>query len=325
MKLVVSLAVALSCAVLTVAAQSPPAPVFDVTSVKRNTSTGPMTIRNAPGNMSAVNMPLRQLIRIAYQLQDFQIIGVPDWANTDRFDVEGRFDPAAIPPPGPRPQAPPMMLMLRALLRDRFGMVARVETRELPILALRVARTDGRLGPQMKPSTADCAAAGPQGRGPIDGRGGPPPGGRVGGPVAGGRPGGPPPEGRGLPPLPPPGTPFSLGERPVCGDRMGFGQMLTGGTPMSRLATQILAQLTGRVVVDKTGLTGAYDIDLKWTPTPDQLPQGPPPPGFELPAIDPNGPSLFTALQEQLGLKLDAERGPVEVLVVEKLVPPTEN
>ena len=101
--------------------------------------------------------------------------------------------------------------------------------------------------------------------------------------------------------------------------------MLTGGTPMSRLATQILTQLTGRLVVDKTGLTGAYDIDLKWTPTPDQLPQGPPPPGFELPAIDPNGPSLFTALQEQLGLTLDAERGPVQVLVVEKLVPPTDN
>ena len=317
MKLVVCLAVALSCATLIVSAQSTLAPAFDVTSVKRNTSTGPMTIRNMPGNMSAFNMPLRQLIRMAYQVQDFQIIGVPDWANTDRFDVEGRFDPTALPPPGPTsPQAPPMLLMLRGLLRDRFGLVARMETRELPILALRVVRTDGRLGPQLKPSAVDCAAGG---------RGGPPPAGRIGGPIADGRPGGPPQDGRGLPPLPPPGTPFSLGERPVCGDRMGFGQLLGGGTPMSRLATQILAQLTGRVVVDKTGLTGTYDIDLKWTPTPDQLPQGPPPPGFELPAIDPNGPSLFTALQEQLGLKLDAERGPVQVLVVEKLVPPTEN
>jgi len=313
MKLAVCLAVALSFAALSVTAQSPPAPAFDVTSVKRNTSTGPMTIRNAPGNLTAVNMPLRQLIRIAYQLQDFQLLDVPDWANTDRFDIEGRFDPAAIPPPGPTPQAPPMMLMLRTLLRDRFGLVARVETRELPILALRVARADGRLGPQMKLSAVDCAALG---------RGGPPPQGRAGGPIADGRPGGPPPDGRGLPP---PGTPFSLGERPVCGDRMGFGQLLGGGTPMSRLATQILAQLTGRVVVDKTGLTGAYDIDLKWTPTPDQLPQGPPPPGFEPPAIDPNGPTLETALQEQLGLKLDTERGPVEVLVVEKLVRPIEN
>jgi len=322
MKLVVSLAAALSCAAITATAQSQAEPAFDVTSVKRNTSGGPMRMRNTPGNLSANNVPVRQLVRMAFQVQDFQIVGLPDWANTDPFDVEGKFDPAAAPLPGPTPPAPRMMLMLRTLLRDRFGMVAHTETRELPILALRVVRTDGRLGPQLKPSAVDCAAAGPQGRGPIDGRGGPPSGGRVGGPVADGGPGGPPPDGRGAPP---PGTPFSLGERPVCGDRMGFGQLLAGGTPMSRLATQILSQLTGRVVVDKTGLTGAYDIDLKWTPTPDQLPSGPPPPGVELPAIDPNGPSLFTALQEQLGLKLDTERGPVEVLVVEKLVPPTEN
>ena len=106
---------------------------------------------------------------------------------------------------------------------------------------------------------------------------------------------------------------------------MGFGQLLAGGMPISRLVTQTLAQLTGRVVVDRTGLTGTYDIELKWTPTPDQLPPGPPPPGVELPSIDANGPSLATALQEQLGLKLDTERGPVEVLVIEKLVPPTEN
>jgi uncharacterized protein (TIGR03435 family) len=106
---------------------------------------------------------------------------------------------------------------------------------------------------------------------------------------------------------------------------MAFGQLLGGGVPMSRLASQILSQLTGRVVVDRTGLTGGYDIDLKWTPTPDQLPPGPPPPGVEPPSIDLNGPSLFTALQEQLGLKLDSERGPVEVLVIERIQQPAEN
>ena len=322
MKLYVSLAVALSLAVLTVAAQSPPAPAFDVTSVKRNTSAaGPMTIRNTPGNLSAFNTPVSQLIRMAYQMQDFQIIGAPDWANTDRFDVEGKFDPAAGPPPASTPPAPRMMLMMRTLLRDRFGMVARVETREMPILELRVARADGRLGPQMKPSTVDCGAL-LGGRGPIDGRGAPPAG-RGGGSPIDGRVVGPPPDGRGVPL--PPGAPFSLGERPQCGDRMGFGQLLAGGMPISRLVTQTLAQLTGRVVVDRTGLTGTYDIELKWTPTPDQLPPGPPPPGVELPSIDANGPSLATALQEQLGLKLETERGPVEVLVIEKLVPPTEN
>ena len=294
MKLFVCLAAALSIVALTARAQSPPDPRFDVVSVKRNTSGGPMLQRNTPGNIAMFNLPVRQLIRMAYQLQDFQIIGAPDWVSTDRFDIEGRFDPAAAPP-GPPPQVPRMLLMMRALLSDRFGMVAHTETREMPILALRLLRADGRLGPQLKPSAADCAALNAaRGRGPA---GGPPP----------------------------PGTPFSLGERPACGDRMAFGQLLAGGMPISRLATQTLSQLTGRIVVDRTGLTGGYDIDLTWTPTPDQLPPGPPPPGVELPPIDPTGPSLSTALQEQLGLRLDAERGPVEVLVIDRFQRPAEN
>src|SRR5215208_2755662 len=113
MKLVVCLAVALSCAALTVAAQSQTEPTFDVSSVKRNASGGPMRMRNTPGNLSASNVPVRQLVRMAFQVQDFQIVGLPDWANTDPFDIEGKFDPAAAPPPGPTPQAPRMMLMLR--------------------------------------------------------------------------------------------------------------------------------------------------------------------------------------------------------------------
>jgi uncharacterized protein (TIGR03435 family) len=281
MKLVVCLAIALS--IITITAQSPPAPSFDVTSVKRNTSGGGgMQMRNLPGNVSAFNAPVRQLIRMAYQVQDFQIVGTPAWENTDRFDVEGRFDPTAplvgFDTPGQR-----MSAMMKSLLRDRFGLVAHTETREMPILALLVARRDGRLGAQLKPAAVDCAATG-RGRGPIDGRGGP-------------------------------GAPFSLGDRPACGDRMGFGQLLAGGMPMARLATQVLSPLTGRLVIDRTGLTGTYDIDLEWSPTPDQLPPGPRPPGFVPPPIDPNGPSLFAALQEQLGLKLETDR----------LQPPAEN
>jgi uncharacterized protein (TIGR03435 family) len=190
-----------------------------------------------------------------------------------------------------------MLLMLRTLLRDRFGMAARSATRELPIYTLRIVRPDGQLGSQIRPAAVDCAALSPAARG--------------GGPI----------EGRGSPP---PGAPFSSGERPACGDRMGFGQLLAGGMPISRLVTQ-LSQLTGRAVVDRTGLNRTYDIELKWTPTPEQLPPGPPPPGVELPRIDPNGPSLFTALQEQLGLRLENDRGPVDVLVIERLQPPAEN
>jgi len=75
-------------------------------------------------------------------------------------------------------------------------------------------------------------------------------------------------------------------------------------------------------------LTGAYVMDLQWTP--EQMPQGGPgpggpPPGVVLPPIDPNGPSIFTAVQEQLGLKLESTRGPVDVLVIDHVEPPTED
>jgi uncharacterized protein (TIGR03435 family) len=83
-------------------------------------------------------------------------------------------------------------------------------------------------------------------------------------------------------------------------------QMVSG---LARLMPNV-----GRPVVDRTGLAGAYDIDLTWSseqPMPNSMPGMPPPP------VDPNTPSLFTALQEQLGLKLEAQRGEVEVLVID--------
>jgi uncharacterized protein (TIGR03435 family) len=315
-------ATALSVAVVTVAVNGPglhaqaTSPTFDVVSVKRNRTAGGGMMRAVPGNLTAIGVQVRQLIRQAFGVQDFQILEAPDWVSNDRFDIEARFDAAAPGPAGPAR----MQAMLKSLLADRFRLRARSETREMPILALVIARADGRLGPQLKPATVDCVALAGRG-GPPDGRGGPPPDGR-GALPDGRRGGGPGPEGRGAPP--PPGTPFTLGPRPQCGGRGGFGQLIAGGLPMSQFATQ-LSQLTGRIVVDRTGLTGGYDLDLKWTPTPDQLPPGPPPPGFEPPPIDPNGPSLSTALEEQLGLKLDSQRGPVDVLVIEGIEPPTEN
>jgi uncharacterized protein (TIGR03435 family) len=115
---------------------------------------------------------------------------------------------------------------------------------------------------------------------------------------------------------------------------VGPGRIMGGGMPLSQLATT-LSQSVGRIVQDKTGLTGAYDFTLVFTP--DQMPQGPggagggvalgvgPPPGAPaLPPIDPNGPSVFTALQEQLGLKLESARGQVNVLVIDRAERPAE-
>ena len=90
-----------------------------------------------------------------------------------------------------------------------------------------------------------------------------------------------------------------------------------------------LSRLTSRVVLDETNLTGKYDINLDYTPEQGQFqapPGGVPPPGLPpLPPTDPNGPSLFTALQEQLGLKLESGKGPVEVIVIDHVERPSGN
>ena len=94
--------------------------------------------------------------------------------------------------------------------------------------------------------------------------------------------------------------------------------------PLGQLA-QFLSQNLGRTVLDKTGLEGNYNFNVTYTP--DQIPAPPPggaPAGAPaLPPIDPNGPSLTTALQEQLGLKLEATRGPVTMFVIDKVSQPT--
>jgi uncharacterized protein (TIGR03435 family) len=121
-------------------------------------------------------------------------------------------------------------------------------------------------------------------------------------------------------------TPEKPSEWPRCGTSMGFGEIKGRARPMTLLAS-MLAQVVQRPVVDRTGLAGGYDFDLRWTP--DTLPARPPGTPADQPfrmngvEIDPNGPSIFTAIQEQLGLKLESTRGPVDVLVVDHIERPT--
>jgi uncharacterized protein (TIGR03435 family) len=266
---------------------------FEVASVRQNTNDdGKVMIGIQPGGrFNAVNVPLWDLIRQAYAVQRTQIVGAPDWTNAARYDIVAKAESniQGTPPGGP---AAPLNFMLQDLLEDRFKLRVHSETREMPIYALTLARSDRKFGPGLRQSTTDCAAM--RGRGARGvGPGGP-----------GGSPSGPPPP----------------GERPMCGMRFAPNQLLAGGVPLAQL-TQVLSQITQRNVVDRTGLEGTFDFDVTFTP--DRLPQGPPPPGVQLPSIDPNGPSIFTALQEQLGLKLESERAPVEVLVIDHVERPT--
>jgi uncharacterized protein (TIGR03435 family) len=304
-------------------AQAPQAqtasPTFEVASVKPNKSgQGFVQLGGGGGQYTITNAPLRLIIRNAYRLQDFQIVGGPTWLTSDRFDIIAKSEPTATPD---QTQA-----MVKALLAERFKLKVHTESRELPVYAMVLAKNDGKLGPQIKPAAVDCQALAAARRGgPPPGAGGP--GGPAGG-IVGLGPGGP--GGRGGPGAPPPpGGPGAArgpgGPPGPCSMQIGPGNLSSSGQPITQLAT-MLSTFVNRTVLDRTGLTGTFDLTLTWTP--EQLPQarGEPPPGAPpLPPIDPNGPSIFTAVQEQLGLKLDSQRGPVEVLVIDSVEQPTED
>jgi uncharacterized protein (TIGR03435 family) len=259
-------------------------PSFEVASIKENTSGDSRTrMATEPGgHLLVTNAQLKELIAVAYlNPQPFldHVLGGPDWLASARYDINAK----AITDFEPRPDGPAkeLLQMMQSLLEERFKLRTHHETRELPIYQLVVARADGRLGPEMRPSDSDCDAI-----------------------AAGIRAG-----------VPPPRKP---GEPPPCGSMGGPARIIAGGVTMPQFATTLSTRLE-RPVVDKTNLTGRFKFTLAFTP--EQMPTGTPPPG--VPPIDPNGPSFFTALQEQLGLKLESVKGPVDVLVVDSIERPT--
>ena len=267
-------------------------PSFDAASIKpSDPSAQAQFIRRQPGGQwTSSNMPLRALVRVAYGVQDFQLDGLPAWAESEHYDIVAKAagDPARVLP---GTGTDPTTLMLRSLLIDRFKLVAHHETREMPIYALVRLRPD-RLGAHLEPSKVDCDKL-------LADR------------LAAARSGGPPPQ-------PPP--PDANG-RPTCGLNVGFGTMLGNGFPIGELANT-LAAMVKRTVVDRTGLTGPWAFDMKFAVDPAQLPFAPPP-GVQLPPTDPDAPSLVTALEEQLGLKLESTKGPVDMVIVDRLEHPT--
>jgi uncharacterized protein (TIGR03435 family) len=254
-------------------AQAPqPRPTFEVATIKRNTSGSEAArFSGQTGRLAITNNSLRNIIRNAWGLQGFQIVGGPDWINTERWDIVAKAEG--------NPQGPVMLAMVQNLLADRFKLVTHRETRDMPIYALVLARADRSFGPKLHASSTDCekemtAAIARGGRPPTD--------------------------------------------RVLCGMRTLNGHIEMNAVPMANLARN-LSPIAGRSVVDKTGLTGGFDAELTWTPDASLGPASDAAP----PSSD--GPSLFTAIQEQLGLKLDAQRGPVDVLVIDSVERPTED
>ncbi len=285
-------------------AQAPATQQFEVASVKVNRSDAAMQALPAlqqGGRVFAINVPLRELIRAAYGVRDNQVILASPLAEV-RFDLEARAGANAT-----REQA---AAMLRGLLADRFGLKTHREIRQLPVYTLERVNA-ARLGAQLKPSGTECAPLDVSVR---------PRRATAAAPATGGV----------------SGTPLGLSELWATCPSMFF----PGGWSLRSMSMPAFAvaleRLVRRPVIDETGIArclrhrhhlrsgGIRDAVPRgrcrccgWRP--DRRPAGSAPPAQR------TGPSLFTALQDQLGLRLEGGRAPVDVLVVDQVQPPTEN
>ncbi len=253
---------------------------FEVASVRRNTSgAAAMSVRvGEGGRFMATNLPLRQLIRYAHELQDSELIGGSPEQLAERFDV------TATPPRAASVRE--VRIMVQALLATRFKLKSRRDMRELPVYYLEVARTDQRLGPQLRLSAAKCdvAAAGDFGAANAD----------------------------------PSRTCGYLGPAPGASLATGRSMMALRGVTMDGFA-RLLEGPVRRRIVNRTALAGVFDGEFEFTA---ELGPPPPPPGSPDPLDRQALPSLFTVLPEQLGLKLQAATAPVPVLVVDHVEVP---
>ena len=273
---------------LTLGALSPPrsqttrtearaVPAFEVATVRINTSRDPRAALSAPpgtGRLTITNMPLRQVILSAYSIQPFQLVNAPEWLTTERVDIVAKAE-------SPVPVSA-LQQMLQPLHAERFKLVVHREMHEMDALALVLVNRDGRLGPNLQKSEADCAGVGTN---------------RFA-----------------FTPEQPVGAPPPCGITPA-----GLGRIVATGIDMLGLAA-LLAPSQRRAVVDRTGLVGRYDVNVTYTPeafSAAALAQRPGAP--RQPDVDPDGPPLVTALPQQLGLKLESIRASVEVVVVDHI------
>jgi uncharacterized protein (TIGR03435 family) len=261
-------------------------PGFDVVSIKPSQPDAQNRLpRISPGRVELFNTTLKQLIASAYSR--FPCDPREIVGGPAWIDSE-RFDIVATMERPPQFDQTGMLGelngMLRTLIEQRFGVKTRNEQREGDVYTLTFARSDRKIGAGLREVPDACAAA-------LK-------------------------ELAGAAPLPrrsgPP--PCSFGGPP--------GRLIGTGVTIAMFAS-VLSGNAGRIVIDRTGLAGSFDIELNFDPAsaakaPPGAPPGPSP-------IDDTKPSIFTALQEQLGLKLESTRGPIDVLVIDQAERPTAN
>lgn len=277
-------------------------PAFDVASIKQNKSSNNQVNSNFPlgpgdvyvpngGYLSASNFPLITYIFFAYKIMGNQgqylIAQLPKWVSEDRFDIQARAEG--------NPTKDEMRHMMRSLLADRFKLAVHTENREVPVLAF-VLLKPGKTGPQLQlyPADSSCTSTAPA-------------------PSA---------------QAPPPPLTGAGGFPTLCGGIFGLppsvpGRVRAGARDikLSFVADSMsaLANL-GRPIVDKTGIDGTVDFTLEWAP--EKLGAGAPNAQAQ---AELSGPTFTDALREQLGIKLESQKGPLEVIVLDHIEHPSEN
>jgi uncharacterized protein (TIGR03435 family) len=249
-----------------IAAQTQEKLTFNVISVKPNRSgANAGNMHNLPDGLLMDNFPLDTLIRFAYELNfDGQVIGVPSWAGTERYDIDARVAAEDVErfrklTPGERDD------MMQSILTERFKLSVHHQTEQLPVYDLVIAKENPGLA---LVKLGDVTQSAPY--------------------------------------------------LNTSDDRISMHD-----EPIGSLASALMRK-THRAVVDRTGLTGHYDLELKFAPDSGTTPMGEAGQKAEADASS-FGPSLFTALQEQLGMKLKADKGPVDCLVVDHIERPSAN
>jgi uncharacterized protein (TIGR03435 family) len=250
-----------------------------------------------PERISYNNVSLKDVMKIAYDVKEHQISG-PDWLNSERFDITATMVPGTT--------KEQFHMMLQKLLADRFKLTLHHEKKDLPAFVLTV----GKKGPKMKPSEEepkkeDAASGDP-----------PPPPGKMGK--------------DGFPEMPRRSGP-SIMIMP------GKAKLTEEKVTMEELAGQ-LERFVGRPVVNQTELKGKFDFELHFAPDMSLIgggrgavmvaPMGVAggPAGEMRIEVTDSEPTIFAAVQEQLGLKLESQKALVDVLVVDRLEKvPTEN
>lgn len=284
-----------------------PAPVaFEVASVKPAAAQpggrgGMIRIQGGPGTrdpgrITYTNIPLTLLLTLAYDVKNFQV-KAPSWMESERYDIT-----AKVPQGATKEQT---ALMLQNLIADRFHLTLHHESKEMQGYELNVAKT----GSKLKESAPEDPAANQPGAPPPSGPPGPPKRDANGFPQLAGR-----------------GLLIMMDMTP----KGPVAKLSAKSQPLSELIRLLGNQL--RVpIVDHTGLPAKYDFTLEYAPDMAGMGGPPPPPSGTAPAsgtaqVDETGPDIMTAMREQLGLKLDSKKLPVDLLIIDKAERvPTEN